>query len=171
MTIKNLLLLLLLILLSLLSYFYFGKIKFSTNKSTSKSISLENQKKETDQVINQVKNYQLPSGEQTYNLSHGIDVVGPKATQIIFNPLRAKRGEEQTISVTFPVTEKVTSAELSFNTDSVSNQKVSLQKTPDPKTNTWSATWEFGDNANSKYNVELLFVGVSGSYKNVMRFL
>ncbi len=171
MTIKNLLLFLLLILLSLLSYFYFGKIKFASNKSAPQSISVESPKKETDQVINQVKNYQLPAGEQTYNLSHGTDVVGPKATQIIFNPLRVKKGEKQTISVIFPVTEKVTSAELSFNTDSASNQKVSLQKTPDPKTNIWSATWEFGDSANSKYNVELLFVGVSGTYKNIMRFL
>lgn len=121
-------------------------------------------------IVNEVDSYRLPSGDQLYNISHGDEVEGPRAEKIEYSPLAFEPNKLQTITVTFPDKEEVSSGVIFITTDRLENQKVTLKKLDDSK-NEWQGEWVPTDTINTRYNARLYFVGSSGTYSNVMNFL
>lgn len=163
MTLKKLLLLILLIIL--VTGLYYVYVKSKTGNQTPISITDVSEKNSSDElkIVNSVP-YKLPPGEQVYNISHGDKVVGPRAGKISYNPLSIVSGQSQTITVTFPQTEKVSSAVIFIDTDNLEKQKLTLQKTNDGSSNIWTGTWTPVDTINNRYRVRFYFVGSSGTY-------
>jgi len=174
MTLKKLLLLLLLIILVTGVYYVYLKSKIVdqtpisiTDVSEESPDSISNSSQE---IINKVP-YKLPAGEQVYNLSHGDKVVGPRAGKISYNPLPIVPDRPQTITVTFPQTEKVSSAVIFIDTDNFEGQKLNLQKTNDSASNIWAGTWTPKDTNHNRYRVRFYFVGPAGTYNAVSNIL
>lgn len=168
MTTKNFLISLLFIfLITGCFYLYTTKLKNTNPISLSDGATTEdNSFNLTSEVAS---NYVLPSGNQTYNVSHGKEVTGPKMSQIIFNPLSFGNGATQKIIMTFPEKEVVGSAVVFVTTDTMENQKITFTK--DSKTNTWTGEWKPTDTINKRYYVRIYLVGPSGTYDNTMYFL
>jgi hypothetical protein len=170
-----------LIIFSVGSYFIYKKYNSESRLSKNSTLtltaptpteSLNNPDIITDPVVvNSTDGYKLPEGDQTYNISHGDNIKGPKATKIKYSPLSYKTGKTQTISVTFPSTEDVSSAVIFFNTDTKDNQKVTLKKTAASESAVWTGSWIPTDTIHLKYSTVLYFVGSSGTYSNNMNFL
>lgn len=177
MTLKNLLISLLLIIFVFGAYKIFldvksGKIKLARTSNTEQKDTPKEKTEEVTgpKIVNEVKNYKLPSGIQVYNMSHGEKVVGPRAEKISYDPLSIVAGQAQTITVTFPVKEQVSSAILFITTDNLEDQKLTLEKVPETP-GLWAGTWSPTDTINSRYNVRLYFVGPTGTYNTVSTFL
>jgi hypothetical protein len=164
---------------------YFGYQRYR-NQKTPVSISTEttqDQPVATDNSVIDPENvtnpqittlnavYKLPEGEQSYSITHGEKIEGPKASGITFSPLSFKKGETQKISVTFPTSEIVSSAVIFFNTDSKEKQKVVLKKIDASGSAVWSGSWMPDDTVTTKYSANLYFVGPSGTYNSIMNFL
>lgn len=157
--------------------YYFYKT-YSFNRAplsitiTAPSNKTVNASDNTIKIINQVKDYHLPQGEQVFNISHGTEVVGPKAKNISYNPLAIEPNKPQTFTVTFPPTEVVSSGVIFVTTDNKENQRVSLKhlSTGTPE-NVWSGTWTPTDTINKRYSIRLYFVGQSGTYNSLVSFI
>lgn len=174
MTIKKLLLLFFTIVLGMTIYYY----SKSNNDFFKNSISVnipENNDQEPDhlsvKIINEAKDYKLPIGEQIYEINHGELVEGPRAQRISYNPLAIEPGETQTITVSFPDTENVSSGVIFITTDNLENQKVTLKKTSDKTANVWEGAWTPGDTIRKRYNIRLYFIGQSGTYNSLVNFI
>lgn len=175
MTLKKILILLLSIFfLTGLYYIYLQKQNGNLNSF------LTNTKEDTNEtslasmddlkIINEIDNYKLPEGEQVYNISHGEEVKGPKAEKISYNPLVITPGKDQTITITFPSSETVSSGVIFVTTDNLEKQKLTLKRV-DQKSNTWSGTWTPSDTANKRFSATLYLLGPTGTYNNTMTFL
>lgn len=164
MTTKNFLLSLFFIFLTIAG-FYLYTVNLRSQKDTPLTVdtSIGNIKGESVVI------YNLPGGEQIYNVSHGEDVAGPKMSQIIYTPLSFKQGETQKIKIIFSEKEVVGSVVVFITTDSKENQKVSFTK--DSKTNTWVGEWTPEDSIKTRYSVKIVAVGAAGEYNNTMYFL
>lgn len=155
----------------LLTYYFFPTIKNNYQKVvSSRGESLENSPESPIPTPTRNPNYKLPAGPQSYNFSHGDQVVGPRVTSVSFSPLAAEKDTKQSLSAVFPSSEKVTSAIFSFSTDTLSDQKVDLKQKPD-NPSIWEATWTMPDTTKNKYHVRLIFSGEKGVYDEVMRIL
>lgn len=141
---------------------YFSKKDKVINQTNSITLNAKNSDK--NEVL-----YTLPKGEQIYSISHGKNVSGPKASQIIFNPLAYEIGQSQKVKIIFPESENVNSVVLYINTDNHENQKLILSK--DPKANTWTGEWIPSDTIKSRYSVKITATGLAGEYINTMNFL
>lgn len=163
------------LVVSLIVLGYYG---YQTTKEETKSpeeITQNNSKTQenntvTPKVENLVTSYKLPEGEQVYNVSHGKEVVGPKAKQVSFSPLSINPGDKQTIKLVFPKDEQVSSGVIFVTTDNKENQKINLTKT-DKNKDEWVGSWTVDDTISKRYNIRLYLVGPAGTYNNVMSFL
>lgn len=143
----------------------FKKVSIVTNDSQANT-----DKNSSQATLEQITTYTLPEGDQTYIISHGKTVQGPKATNIIYSPLNIKKDTPQTITVTFPKAESVNSVIVFITTDNQQDQKVTLAKSQG-KDGEWSGTWTPTDTITKTYNARLYFVGPTGTYNNIMTFL
>lgn len=149
---------------------YYGYKKYIPTKDTSIPTTSDVDAIVTNpKIVNEFDNFKLPEGEQVYNITHGNEVKGPKASQISYKPLSIIRGKKQTITVTFPATEVVSSAIIFLTTDNLEDQKLVLEQVK--KTNTWSGSWIVTDTINKRYSARLFFVGPSGTYNIVSTFI
>lgn len=173
MTPKKILIFLLILLFGLAVY-YFYLLKIQSRFSRQESSPASGQSSAgfiapPVKIVDVGTTYKLPAGEQTYNITHGDQVVGPRASKISYRPLPLTPGQSQTITVTFPATETVSSAVIFMGTDHLEKQKVTLKKSQDP--NVWVGSWTPSDTADTRDYARLYFVGPSGTYDNVMTFL
>lgn len=173
MSTKNFLILFTCVLTVLAGYYGYEVIKDKNKLDTKDQAVNTAQAAESNsmpKIENLVNSYRLPEGDQTYTISHGKVVKGPKATKIAYSPLAIKSNTSQTITVIFPKGEVVSSAIVFITTDNQQDQKVTLVKSQS-KEGVWAGTWTPTDTINKTYNARLYFVGPSGTYNNIMTFL
>ncbi|MFC1653589.1 hypothetical protein ACFL1M_01965 [Patescibacteria group bacterium] len=92
----------------------------------------------------------LPNGAQTYNYSHGNQVVGPKPTKVIIDPIDPNQGQKQTLTLKIPHDKPITNATATLNTDN--NQKES--KFENNGGDLWIAEWIVDDSYEYTYKIK-----------------
>lgn len=168
MTTKNFTISLTLVLLIVFGYYVYAN-NLKTNITTEQTATTVDDTQPKANNLSVQTTYVLPAGEQTYNVSHGEEVAGPKMSQIVYSPLAFESGQDQKIKIVFPENEVVGSVVLFVNTDNKENQKVTLKK--ESKTNTWVGDWTPEDSIKTRYSVKIVAVGTAGEYNNTMYFL
>lgn len=98
----------------------------------------------------------LPSGKQIYHFSHGSEVVGPKPTTAIIDPIDPSLGDIQTFSVSIEHATPVSKATAILKTDN-QEEEISLTLTAgDENKGTWTAEWQMNDSYNYTYQIDII---------------
>lgn len=111
----------------------------------------------------------LPSGVQTYNISHGAEVKGPKPFRAIVSPLTPKKGEKQSIQLAITSDAEITEAKIILHTDN--NKKEYPLKLIDGNTQngTWEASWTMDDSYDYNYYIQFYLKSANGLFQNGLR--
>jgi hypothetical protein len=108
----------------------------------------------------------LPTGIQVYNYSHGKNVVGPKPTLAIIDPIDPKLGGTQSLRITVPHDKEVLSTTASLITDN----QVTPIKLENIETDIWSASWKMNDSYNFNYQIKFEFSDNTETFKGALTF-
>ena len=112
----------------------------------------------------------LSTGKQIYDYSHGKDVVGPKPTQTIIDPIDPKPGGTQFLSVKIGDAIPVQKANIILKTD---NQEVEyplvLTKEGDGF-DIWTANWEMNDSYEYTYQIDMVIYGITETFLGGLTF-
>jgi hypothetical protein len=103
--------------------------------------------------------YNLPSGKQVYEFSHGPNVTGPKPSTITIDPFTPELGGVQIISVEIQNESPVTLATATLYTDQ-SKHTYELRLTKGTATSgTWTGSWTVDEVYDHRYLLGLSFTG------------
>lgn len=112
----------------------------------------------------------LPSGSQTYRLSHGKNVKGPKIYSLTIDPLTPDKGSSQKVSLSASYELDITNVEVTLLTDSMSqNLKLSLVS-GSRQNGVWEGSWNVNDSYNYKYGIRFLLESNKDNYNDIMWF-
>lgn len=93
----------------------------------------------------------IPSGKQIYNLSHGKNVIGPRISQVIIDPLDPSVGKTQVVTVKIAHTSPVASVKATLKTDNI-NKTYTFKHVAGSNTDgTWQASWIIEDSYDYTY--------------------
>lgn len=112
----------------------------------------------------------LPKGAQTYNFSHGDQVLGPKTSTLTLDPLSPNTGETQTITLKATHTSPITSVSVELITDNQTTPHTLTQKDGTNQDGTWSGSWKMSDTFQAKYGLRLILKSDDHDYDNTMWF-
>lgn len=99
----------------------------------------------------------LPHGLQIYRFSHGKNVVGPKPTKVMINPIDPKLNSYQTFTVTIKHNQPVTSAQIVLVTNNYSQTIPLKLKSGSLTDGVWVAKYKFTHSYNHTYQIKMLF--------------
>ena len=108
----------------------------------------------------------LPTGKQIYNYSHGKNVVGPKPTQVIIDPIDPKTGDTQTLTITLPHDKPVTNTKATLITD---NESTAINLTKELE-DTYVANWRMTDSYDYKYQITFEFSDNTETFSGAVTF-
>jgi hypothetical protein len=112
----------------------------------------------------------LPPGRQVYEFSNGQDVKGPKIKEVIIDPLDAKVGETQSLSIQANYPTAITSVSIELITDS-QKQAYTLRKSSGKNTDgIWKTEWVLNDTTDHRYGLRLILSSATDTYDNTMWF-
>lgn len=112
----------------------------------------------------------LPSGKQTYYLSHGKKVIGPKMTEVTVDPLDPEVGQKQTFTVKIKHSYQILQVRLTLETDhGKKSYTLSLIEGTD-KDGVWQGSWETGDTHDQNYYAFFELVSVKDTYQGGLTF-
>jgi hypothetical protein len=109
----------------------------------------------------------LPAGKQTYRLSHGKDVIGPKPQTVTIDPLDPTKGAEQTITVIMSPQDPAASIAALLQTD---HKNAGISFAPSSIPNEWIGTWAADDSYLYTYYLKFTIHGASGTFEGGLRF-
>ncbi|MBI4157441.1 hypothetical protein HY502_01160 [Candidatus Woesebacteria bacterium] len=112
----------------------------------------------------------LPGGTQTYNISHGAEVKGPKPTRATIDPLTPAKGEKQTVKVAVTSDAPVTEAKIILTTDSDEKEFPLKLVEGDSSNGTWEASWAVADSYDNIYSIRFYLISTNGTFENGLRF-
>ena len=112
----------------------------------------------------------LAPGKQTYNISHGEKVTGPKPTKAIIDPIDPAKNQDMTITIDITSDSDLTKSDIIIVTD---NQQQPLKLkliSGDQKQGTWQTKTKLKDTY--LYNYRLMFdlKNSTGTYTNGLTF-
>jgi len=111
----------------------------------------------------------IGTGEQTFNFSHGSEVLGPKLGQVTLTPIDPKIGETQTITTTLKHDSPITLAKVNIQTDNNTTIK-DLKLVAGTNTNgTWQATIKYKDSYDYNYYIKFNLQSTTGNYEGGLR--
>lgn len=93
----------------------------------------------------------LAQGKQTYNISRGSGSKGPDIRQVIFDPLDAKPGQNQTISVKVQNKSSVKSVSVTLKTDNKTKTYDLKLKDGTDLNGIWEGSWSAEDTHDFEY--------------------
>lgn len=110
--------------------------------------------------------YKLPRGAQSYTITSGKDVKGPKITNVVIDPLDPKNGTKQTFKVT--VESPVTSAAVTVHTDNKETNVDLKLVSGDSTKGVYQGSWIVDDSYDYVYAFTYVIKGPDGVYDNTM---
>lgn len=154
------------ILLGLLIYYF---IAFGLQEKKISDILRQFSYEETGQTVASTPKptpKPLPTGRQTYNISHSSQVLGPKPTQAIIDPIDPNTGQTQTLIVTIPHDKPLTEVKAFLYTDHTQKQ-LALKNT---QSGIWVAQWTMEDTYLYKYQIQFIFSDANETFKGALTF-
>jgi len=112
----------------------------------------------------------LAPGKQTYNISHGDSVTGPKPTKAIINPIDPAKNQEMTITIDITSDSDLTKSDIIIVTDHQQHPLTLKLISGDEQNGTWQAKTKLKDTY--LYNYRLMFdlQNTSGAYTGGLTF-
>jgi hypothetical protein len=112
----------------------------------------------------------LPKGPQTYTISHGSEVKGPRMSDVTMDPFDPKVGEKQTATVKIKYTSPVTSVTARLDSDN-KKQTYTFNRIDGTDTDgTWQATWVTEDTHDYTYYINFKLDSAVDSYTGGLTF-
>lgn len=112
----------------------------------------------------------LPSGKQIYNLSHGENVVGPKISQVIVDPLDPSVGGTQIVTIKITHTSPVIEAKATLETDNMSKTYTFERIGGVDTDGTWQASWKMEDSYDQNYYLSFKLTSETDTYEGGLTF-
>jgi len=112
----------------------------------------------------------LPTGKQIYNYSHGNDVVGPKPTQVIIDPIDPKPGSTQSFSVKIGDATPVQKANIVLKTDNQETEYPLVLTEKGVDFGIWTANWEMNDSYDYTYQIDIIIYGITETFSGGLAF-
>jgi hypothetical protein len=134
--------------------------------------NLKSKTEESEPVIQPVVVDRLPlaQGEQTFRLSHGDKVTGPRLSEVVISELDPSSGQQQTFTATITNDTPVTLALLSLKTDNQTTD-YPMQLIDGSDTNgTWSVTLTTSDTHEENYYAKFILESSSGDWSGGLTF-
>lgn len=110
----------------------------------------------------------LPEGKQSYTLSHGNEVKGPRMSKLVIDPLTPGPGIEQTLLLTASHTSKITGAVVEVVTDSGREKHVLKKLSGSDIEGTWEGRWTLKDSYDYTYGFRFVLSSDTGTYDDYM---
>jgi len=112
----------------------------------------------------------IPSGKQTYYLSHGKNVKGPKINQVIVDPLDPSASETQVITVKITYTSPVTSVKATLETDNMNKTYTFKHITGSNTDGTWQTSWIIKDSYDYTYYLSFRLTSEADTFEGGLTF-
>lgn len=112
----------------------------------------------------------IPSGKQTYYLSHGKNVKGPKISQVIVDPLDPSVGKTQVVTVKIAHTSPVINVKATLETDNM-NKTYTFKHIAGSNTDgTWQTSWIIEDSYDYTYYLSFRLTSEADTFEGGLTF-
>lgn len=112
----------------------------------------------------------LPSGKQSWKMTHGPGVIGPKIDTATVDPLTPDRDTMQTVTITAKHNAAITHVTAILVTDHT-QKSVTMARTNGSDTDgAWSASWQIGDTYDHTYQINFILQSATGDWSGGLTF-
>lgn len=112
----------------------------------------------------------LAPGKQTYNISHGSNVTGPKPTKAIIDPIDPAKNQEMTITIDITSDSNVTKSGIKILTDNNTILSELQLISGDKQNGTWQTKLKINDTYLYTYLLNFDLQSNSGNYTGGLTF-
>ena len=112
----------------------------------------------------------LPTGLQSYEFTHGAQVVGPKVAKIVYDPLTPSAGETQKVTLTAAYSVPITEVVLTIVSDHLITPHVLSLASGTNTNGTWTGSWVIDDTLNTRYAARTTLKSTIDTHDSAMWF-
>lgn len=112
----------------------------------------------------------LAPGKQTYNISHGENVTGPKPTKAIIDPIDPAKNQATTITIDITSDSNLTKSDIIIVTDNQQTPLTLKLISGDQLNGTWQVKTKINDTYLYTYKLNFNLQNTSGTYTGGLTF-
>lgn len=112
----------------------------------------------------------LPTGLQSYEFTHGAQVVGPKVAKIIYDPLTPSAGGTQKVTLTAAYSAPITDVVLTIVSDHLITPHTLSLTSGTTTDGTWTGSWVIDDTLDTRYAARTTLKSTKDTHDSAMWF-